>query len=113
MTKSLNWVFMYPSQPLNKCKMFPFYYDFLLFLTFAEILSKTYEKPVPFWSRYFFNKYVTPGSPPRKMLETTPGPVKMTPGPTTPVDKVDSECKCVVFFCFFFLTILQCAQFLI
>ena len=67
-----------------------------LFLAFAEVLSKTYEKPVPFRSRYFFHKYVTPGSPPRKMLETTPGPVKMTPGPTTPVDKVDSECKCVV-----------------
>ena len=88
---------MYASKPLNKCIIFTISF---IFFSVAEVLSKTYEKPVPFWSRYFFHQYVTSGSPLKKMQETTPGPVKMTPGPTmltTPVDKDDSQCKCVVF----------------
>ena len=66
---------------------------------FAEVLSKTYEKPIPFRTKYFFNEYVTPGSPPRGREVTTPGPV-MTSLPTmveTPVDKEDTKCKCVCF----------------
>ena len=48
----------------------------------SEVLYKTYEKPVPFRSRYFFHQYVTPTSPIKKLVTST-----------TSVSKVDGMGK--------------------